>query len=155
MPTARSTKHTLQIRPYWLLIALTPIIPAVINATRTSLEGLARGRVNWNEILFTFIDWCLLGCFTPFVYFLAHRYPLKKPKLLIGFLAHFFGALGVSIIWAGLGAILGRLLHQFPWPGGGMFKTAVGWTLLTLPYAMLSYVLMLGCVYAFMYYRCL
>lgn len=34
-----------------------------------------------------------------------------------------------------------------------MLKTAVGWTLLTLPFAMLSYVLMLGCVYAFIYYR--
>jgi two-component system LytT family sensor kinase len=46
---------------------------------------------------------------------------------------------------------VGWPLHYFDWPGGAL-KISVAWLLVQLPSALLLYVLMLGCVYAFMYY---
>jgi signal transduction histidine kinase len=136
--------------PYWLLIALVPVLNGSISAARTYVDPYAK-KPDWEQIIFTFVDWMLVAAFTPVIYVLAHRYRVKKPRVLRALLAHLLGALTLCIFWASLGLLVGWPLHYFNWPGGPL-KISVAWMLVKLPLSLLLYVLMLGCMYAFMYY---
>ncbi len=151
MPSNRSANRDVdvQTRPYWLLIALAPVIPALLNALRSYLDSrLNKGRADWGEVILIFVGWVLLGAFTPIIYVLAHRYRIRRPTIFRALSVHLFSALTLGIVWGVTGVFLGRLSRA-----PGMRRTAGTWILITLPYSLLVYVLMLGCVYAFMYYR--
>jgi two-component system LytT family sensor kinase len=138
------------IPPYWLLIALAPVLTAFVGAVRAYLAPYSN-RANWREIVFTFVNWTLLGTFTPFIYFLGRRFPVKKPRRLRALFVHSVGVLTLWIFWGTLGLVVGKPLHQFDWPLSPL-KIVVCWILITLPWSLIIYVLMLGCVYAFIYY---
>lgn len=153
MPTDRSETRDNQTRPYWLLVAVAPIITAVLTALRIYIDTrLSNGYPNWREVIFTFFDWAGLGALAPLIYFLARRYRIKRPFVLRGLLVHLLGALTVSFIWALEINIVATMLGT-PRRRGGLLKMSLSWTLDTLPFSLLLYILMLGCVWASLYYR--
>jgi len=150
---SRFTKDPGRSRPYWLLITATPLIPAFLTALRSYLESrVGRGSADWGEVTFAFIDWLFLGALAPIIYVLARRYPVSRKRFGRAFLMHVMGALALCMVWALFGVLLGRLLHRFPGQGNLLLGYA-SWMLITIPWSMFIYLLFLGCVYAFMYYR--
>ncbi|HXM46443.1 MAG TPA: histidine kinase [Pyrinomonadaceae bacterium] len=150
---SRFTKDPGRSRPYWLLITATPLIPAFLTALRSYLESrVGRGSADWGEVTFSFIDWLFLGALAPIIYVLARRYPVSRKRFGRAFLMHVMGALALCMVWALFGVLLGRLLHRFPGQGNLLVGYA-SWMLITIPWSMFIYLLFLGCVYAFMYYR--
>jgi len=153
MKSERSTRRDVKAQPYWLLIAAAPFIPAFFNAVRTYLDSrFGRGHTDWDAVIFTFVDWILLGGFAPFVYILANRYRVRRPHIFQALSVNFLVGVALCLVWGVLGVIIGRMLHQFAWPGG-LLKNSIIWILITLPYSLMLYILMLGCMYAFTYYR--
>jgi two-component system, LytTR family, sensor kinase len=149
-----STVHDRAIkeRPYWLVIAVIPFIPALLSAVRSYLQSrIQHGRADWNEVAFTFFNWLLLGVVTPLIYVLARRYPIRKKEIGRAIGGHLLGGIAFGLIWAAIGVLLGWLLGRFPGEGA-IWRGYVAWLVSTFPYSMLLYLLMLGCVYAFTYY---
>jgi two-component system, LytTR family, sensor kinase len=148
--TNLSTTPDVKRRPYWLLIALAPLIPAFFTAIRTYLQArFGEGYVDWRQITILFASWAFLGTLAPFVYVLANRYPIKRPRIIRSLLVHAFGAVTVCVVWGGFGILLGGLLNRFPWQGG-LVKSFVPWMSILMSYSLLLYVLTL---WAFLYYR--
>jgi signal transduction histidine kinase len=139
-------------RPYWLVIAVIPFIPALLSAVRSYLQSrIQHGRADWNEVAFTFFNWLLLGLVTPLIYVLARRYPIRKKEIGRAIRGHLLGAVAFSLIWTAISVSLGWLLGRFP-GDGAVWRGYLAWLVFTFPYSMLLYLLMLGCVYAFTYY---
>lgn len=139
--------------PYWLLIAAGSLLPAVLNAFTAYLNSrLGRGRADWAEVLFALIDWLFLGALTPIVYVLARRFPLRRDRIGRTIQVHIGGALVLCLAWALLGVSLGRLMHRIP-TQNNFWRSFLIWILFSLPWSVFLYFLLLGCVYAFSYYR--
>lgn len=137
-------------RPYWLVIAVIPLIPGLLSALRSYLQStIQHGRADWNDVAFTFFNWLLLGLVTPLIYVLARRYPIRKKGIGSAIIGHLLGAVAFTLSWSAISELLGRLLGRFP---GAIWRGYVVYLISTFPYSMLLYLLMLGCVYAFIYY---
>lgn len=112
----------------------------------------ARGSVNWSDIIFSGCEWLFLGALTPITYVLARRYPLRREAIGRAVAVHFLGALVLCIGWASLGVLLGLLLNRYP-AQENFLRSYVGWLLTSLPWSVFMYFTILGCIYAFTYYR--
>src|SRR5207245_11107566 len=66
--------------------------------------------------------------------------------------AHLTGALALCIGWASLGVLLALLLNRRP-PQEPLLRYYVSWILINLPWSVFLYFTVLGCIYAFTYYR--
>jgi len=153
MSTRRSQIYDVKARPYWLLIAFAPCIPGFFGAVRTYLQQrFGEGPVDWGELTLGFANWAFVGALAPLVYFLANRFPIKRPRILRGLIAHFFGVITVCVAWCAFGILLGSILNSFPWEGK-IVKTFMPWILIRMSYSLLLYLLTLCCVWAFLYYR--
>jgi two-component system LytT family sensor kinase len=141
-------------RPYWLLIAFACIVPAVLDALRiyVSTKLFDDGVVNWRDVIFAGTEWLFLGGLTPLTYFLAQKFPLRRERLGRIVAVHFMGALLLCIGWAGLGVLLGMLLKRYP-AQPNLLTGYFSWLLTTIPWGTFMYFTVLGCVYAFTYYR--
>ncbi|HET6890422.1 MAG TPA: histidine kinase [Pyrinomonadaceae bacterium] len=140
-------------RPYWLLIALACLVPAVLDAFKSYVTSLlAGGQVDWGGVVFAGSEWLFLGALTPITYVLSRRYPLRRETIVRAVPMHFIGAIALCIGWATLGLLLGLLLNRFP-AEGHLVPAYVNWLLTSLPWSVFMYFTVLGCVYAFTYYR--
>ncbi len=145
-------------RPYWLLVTAVPFVPAFLTALRSYLTSrIQHGRVDWHDISFVFFDWLVLSLLTPLIYALARQYPIRRKRIGRAVTAHLFGALVFSLTWAALGVLLGWILNRSPagdfnW-SHGLLKIYVAWVVITFPWAVFIYLLMLGSVFASTYYR--
>lgn len=138
-------------KPYWLVIAVIPLIPALLSAVRSYLQSrIQHGHAEWSDVAFTFFNWLLLGLVTPLIYVLARRYPIRKKGIGRAIRGHLLGGVAFSLIWTAIGMLLGWLLGRFP--GQAIWRNYLAGLVSTFPYSMLLYILMLGCLYAFMYY---
>src|SRR5262245_20317798 len=117
-------------RPYWLLIAVACLVPAVLDAFKAYMNSRLSGNgVDWGDVVFSGTEWLFLGILTPITYVLAGRFPLRRDTLYRVAAAHTFGALMLCFGWATLGVLLGRLLHRYP---AGDYP---GWLLTSLPWS--------------------
>src|SRR5947209_1237891 len=149
-----ATEPMPRARPVWLLIAGAGLVPAVLNAFTSYINSRFRGQgsADWGSVVFASGDWLFFGALTPITYVLARRYPLRREAIGRAVVAHCAGALVLCIAWASLGMLLGLLLHRFP-AQEDLLRGYVGWILTSLPWSVFLYLLVLGCTYAFTYYR--
>ncbi len=139
-------------RPYWLLIASASLVPAVLNAFTSYLTSRVNGQTDWAQVTFSLVDWLFLGILTPFIYLLARRYPIRRLGIGRTIAVHTIASIVLCVIWASLGVLLSVSLRQVP-PEQPVLIYAVGWFLISLPWSVFLYVLLLGCANAFTYYR--
>ncbi len=139
-------------RPYWLLIAAAALVPAVLGASQTYLQGRIGGdTVSWRNVFFSGSDWLLLAPVTPIAYFLARRFPLRRDAIGRSAAVHAAGVVALSVGWATLGLLVGFALHHYP-AQGNIGQNYVGWMLTTLPFATLVYFGVVGSAYGFTYF---
>jgi signal transduction histidine kinase len=140
-------------RPYWLLVALACLIPALLDAFKAfTTSQFGETGTDWGGVIFAGSEWLFLGALTPITYVLARRYPLRREAIGRIVSVHFTGALVLCIGWATLGILLGKLLNRYPWHGN-FPEDYIGWLLTSLPWSVFMYFTVLGCVYAFTYHR--
>jgi len=141
-------------RPYWLLIALACLIPAILDSLKAYLQSrlMGNGVTDWGDVIFSGTEWIFLGALTPITYLLASRFPLNKTKPARVVLVHIVGALTLCVGWATLGLLLGLVLHRYP-AQDNLLHGYLSWILTSLPWSVFMYFTVLGCVYAFTYYR--
>ena len=152
MPS-RISKGAGRSRPYWLPIAGASLIPATLSAFTSYLNSrFSRGNADWGAVIFTGVSWLFFGALTPIIYVLARRYPLRREVIVRTVLAHLTGALVLCIGWTSMSVMLAVLLIRRPSPEP-FLRYYVSWILINLPWSVFLYFTMLGCIYAFTYYR--
>jgi signal transduction histidine kinase len=135
-------------RPYWLLIAVACIVPAILDAFKAYMMSRASEHgVDWSDVVFSGTEWIFLGVLTPIAYVLSRRFPLRPAAMGRAAAAHSIGALTLCFGWASMGVFLGWLLDRYP------YGDYPGWLLTSLPWSVFMYFTVLGCVYAFTYHR--
>ena len=150
---SRIIKGTGRSRPYWLLIAGASLIPATLSAFTSYLNSrFSRGNADWGAAIFTGVSWLFFGALTPIIYALARRYPLRREVIVRTVLAHLTGALVLCIGWTSMSVLLAVLLKRRP-PQESLVLYYQSWILTNLPWSVFLYFTMLGCIYAFTYYR--
>ncbi len=149
---SRFPKGAGRSRPYWLPIAGASLIPATLSAFTSYLNSrFSRGNADWGAVIFTGVSWLFFGALTPIIYVLARRYPLRREVIVRTVLAHLTGALVLCIGWTSMSVMLAVLLiRPSPEP---FLRYYVSWILINLPWSVFLYFTMLGCIYAFTYYR--
>lgn len=111
-----------------------------------------RGIVDWGDVIFAGGEWLFLGALTPITCVLARRYPLRRDAVGTTIAVHSAGALLLCLGWATLGVLLGLVLHRYP-AQDNLLRGYLSWILTSLPWSVFMYFTVLGCVYAFTYYR--
>jgi signal transduction histidine kinase len=108
--------------------------------------------VDWGAVVFGGTIWLGFGLLTPITYFLARRHPLRREAIRSTVAAHLVGALLLCIGWTSVGVSLALMLSRRP-PQESLLRYYLSWTLTNLPWSIFLYFTVLGCVYAFSYYR--
>lgn len=144
-------RQPLRIRP-WVLVSAAWIVPALLGA----LDQLAQQRI-WGQphdvraVLFTAIDWLLYGAITPFVFVLASRFPLTRPRLGRNVLVHLVAALVFCAVWASGGTLLKVVLQPKSLPMG-VPRFWVSWVFTTLPFGVAVYLAVVGVEHGVRYF---
>jgi two-component system LytT family sensor kinase len=136
----------------WLLLLALCLVAALLDATQAyfqaKLEGDAAGQ--WQRVAFQGAEWLLLAALTPITWYLGRRFPLRRPHLAKALVVHLAGSLVLCIGWAAAGTYVRRTLWHEDRPP--LLPDLVSWTLTSLPWSVLLYFAILGCVHAFSYY---
>lgn len=129
-------------------------MPALLSAFSSYINSrfAGRGSADWGAIIFDTGEWLFFGALTPIAYVLARRYPLRRDRVGRAVAAHAAGALVLCVCWASLGMLLGLLLDRYPAQPGNLLRGYVGWLLVSLPWSVFLYFMVLGSLYAFTYY---
>ena len=129
-------------------------MPAILDALKSYLNAryVGNGVVDWSDVIFAGVEWLFLGALTPIAFVLAQRFPLSRERLARNLSIHFLGSLLLCFGWATLGLLLGVVLDRYP-AQENLFRGYVSWLLTSLPWSVFMYFTVLGCVYAFTYYR--
>lgn len=140
-------------RPRWRLIALASLVPATLSALDAYFQSRLGGahRIPWPNIIFSSGEWLFVAALTPIIITLAHRVPLRRDRLGRVIAIHTIGALLLCVGWATLGITAGRLLHTYPWQGHFAIDY-LSWVMTSVPWSVVLYFALLGCVYAFTYF---
>ena len=111
----------------------------------------AQRRVPWPNIIFSSGEWLFVAALTPIIITLARRVPLRRDRLGRVIAIHAIGALLLCIGWATLGITAGWLLRTYPWQGH-FARDYLSWVMTSVPWSVVLYFALLGCVYAFTYF---
>jgi two-component system, LytTR family, sensor kinase len=151
---SRPAQRDVGARPLWLFIAGACIVPALLSSLTTYLNArlTGRGSADWGAIIIAGALWIVFGALTPIAYVLARRYPVRRETIVRTVLAHLSGALVLCVGWASAGVGVALLLNRRP-PQEPLLRYYVYWILVNLPWAVFLYFTVLGCIYAFTYYR--
>jgi signal transduction histidine kinase len=138
----------------WLLVACACLVPAVLNAVSTYINSRLgpRGTADWSAIVFAAALWICFGALSPIIYVLAKRFPLKSGTLGRTLAVHFGGAVFIWITWVSLGVFIGTLMSRRP-PQETFLRYYITYIFASLPWSVFLYFTVLGCVFAFTYYR--
>ena len=140
-----------RIRP-WMFVSAAWIVPALFGALDSyAQQGLWGGKFNLAEILFTAFDWLIYGFLTPFVFLLARRFPVSRPKLARNAALHVVFSLLFCVIWAGLGTLIKLALQPASFDGG-VLKFYASWIFTTFPFGVAVYLAMVGVEHAIRYF---
>ena len=137
----------------WLLLAGACVIPAVLDAFQSYLQGRlgGEGEASWRYIVWQGSEWLILGALTPLTYYLGRRFPLRRPRLARNIAAHVLGALVLCVAWAAAGVALRLVLGTAP-DDLSLGRYLASWMLTSLPWSVFMYFTVLGCVHAFSYW---
>ncbi|HLA11525.1 MAG TPA: histidine kinase [Pyrinomonadaceae bacterium] len=140
-------------RPLWLLICTASLVPAVLSAFTSYINSrFGRGTVDWGAVTFATTLWLAFGALTPIIYILAKRYPLRREWIGRTVAAHLTGALVMCVGWTTIGVLMAHLLNLRP-ARESLPRYYSSWILTNLPWSVFLYFTVLGCIYAFTYYR--
>jgi two-component system LytT family sensor kinase len=149
----RSSNGVQRSRPLWLLICAASFVPALLSAFTSYLNSrFGRGKGDWGGVIFSATLWLAFGALTPITYFLAQRYPLRREWIGRTVAAHLTGALVLCVGWTSLGVLMADLLNLRP-ARESLPRYYLSWSLTNLPWSVFLYFTVLGCIYAFTYYR--
>lgn len=107
---------------------------------------------DWRLVVFSGGLWLTFGALTPVIYFLARRFPLRREVMGRTIAAHLTGALVLCLAWTSLSVSLAVLLIRNP-SREPVLKYYLSWMLTNLPWSVFLYFTVLGCIFAFSYYR--
>jgi len=147
-----SLASALKSRQSWLVIAAASILLAGLGSITSFLNASIVGRPNWRESLFAACGWLVFVPLTLIPYRLAQRFPLRWENIVQRVLAHVTGALVMSGGWSLTGLLLARLLGttRRSLPFAQYFLSSL---LINMPLCLFLYFALVGCIYAFSYYR--
>jgi two-component system, LytTR family, sensor kinase len=128
------------------------LVTAVLDGFQTYMQAKIAGEaVSWRAVIWQGSEWVMLGALTPITYYLSRRFPLREPYLTRNVVVHGCGALALCLAWAG-GGVAMRVLLGTTWEGVSVPRQLVSWILITLPWSVLIYFAILGCMHAFAFF---
>jgi two-component system LytT family sensor kinase len=143
----RFSDWNIRSRP-WLLVSAAWLGPAVLAAGREFVRARLGGwPVNWQTLLWEGGDWLVYAAFTPLVFLLAGRFPLRQRNLWKTLPLHFLASLVFCAGWAIAGAMLRALL--VPRTDNDWFPSPLEWFLTSLPFGFAVYFAVLATEHAF------
>jgi len=147
MALARFTKDS----SIWLTIAGASILFAILSSLTTYVNARFAGRTSWRDAGFVAALWLVFAPLTWIPFTLGRRFPLKPEGIGRTMLAHVGGAVVMSLSWTLSGVLLAPLFTtRRPLP---FLASYISSLLTNLPLCMFLYFAVLGCIYAFSYYR--
>lgn len=141
--------------PLWFLVLAAWLVPALLSGFNTYVQALLeRQQPDWHWVLFNSLDWLLYALLTPFVFRASSKFPLRRPQLARNISIHFAGALGMCVVWAGLGTLLRLLLFSLGPSAttGAVLLGFVKWISTTLPFGVGVYFALVGIQHSFFYF---
>ena len=128
--------------------------PAILGA----LDVVAQHRI-WGEgpldvgrVWFVSLDWLLYALLTPFVFLLARRWPVSRPKVARHAAVQVLFALLFCVAWAGAGTVL-RMLVEPKALAGNPATHFASWLFITLPFGVAVYLAVVGIEHATRYFE--
>jgi len=137
----------------WLVTAAVAAALSLLSVMQQYMLGTLSGRpARWQDFVFYGVNWLTLGLLTPLPFYLGRRWPIaglhRRPQIAI----HTLGLVIFAVCWAIVGVLLGWMLHRFPYSTHEpITRLFVGWLVYTMPFSLIMYLGVLGCVYAFSY----
>jgi two-component system LytT family sensor kinase len=137
-----------------MIVAAAWIIPAILGAVdAVGQHAVWGGTPQWNEVVFTSVDWLMYGAFTPVIFALSARWPLTRATLARNAPRHVLASLLFCVAWASGGTILRILLDPaMRSKPGALAHWYAGWILTTLPFGVSVYLAMVGIEHAIRYF---
>jgi signal transduction histidine kinase len=131
----------------WILLSAASLVPAILEIVQSYFQWRLNpeNAPGWRWVLWSALEWVVLGVLIPLTYFLGRRFPLRQPGLGRNLAIHAVGALLMCVGWAGIGLGVGTLLGTTP-------ASLASWMLRTVPWGVFMYFTTLGCVHALTYF---
>jgi two-component system, LytTR family, sensor kinase len=138
----------MRFRP-WMLVSAAWTGPAILGALDVTARHrlFGEGPLDVSQVLFTSLDWLLYALFTPFIFAIAKRWPIAKPRVVQHAALHVVFSLLFCVAWAGAGTLL-RMFLRFDFVDGGAGVQFVFWQLITLPFGVAVYLMVVGIEHA-------
>jgi two-component system, LytTR family, sensor kinase len=136
-----------------LLLSAACLVPAVLDAVQSYMQGALPGGYgrSWQGIVWSFIEWVILGSLIPLTYYLGRRFPLTRPIRTRNILIHLAGALVLCFGWAALGHVMRLVLGMYP-DDANLRRELASWLLTSVPWSVFMYFTVLGCVHAIAFF---
>ena len=150
--TMRAAPANLRLQRLWLIIPAACVVPAVLDALQTYMQGRLLGSrfVSGAQVIFSGIEWLFLGALTPITYYLAKRFPIRRETLGRTVAIHVAGSLLLCVAWASAGVALRYVLGIVD--AKHLAANFASWVLTSIPWSVFMYFAMLGSMYAFIYF---
>ena len=136
----------------WLIIAAGCAVLATFSALAVFVNLRVTGRTSWNDVIFTASLWLVFGALTQIPYALARRFPIRRERIGRTIAAHLAGAFVMSLCWTSAGVLLAFPLVRRP-VQVPFLRYYLSSLLTNLSLCVFLYFAVLGCIYAFSYYR--
>ena len=136
----------------WLIIAAGCVVLATLSSLAVFVNSRVTGRTSWNDVIFTASLWLVFGALTQIPYALARRFPIRRERIGRTIAAHLAGALVMSLCWTSAGVLLAFPLVRRP-AQVPFLRYYLSSLLTNLSLCVFLYFAVLGCIYAFSYYR--
>jgi signal transduction histidine kinase len=138
----------------WMLVSAAWLGPAILGA----LDVIAQNRI-WGggpldvrRVLFVSLDWLLYALLTPFVFLIARRWPIAKPRVVRHAALHLAFSLLFCAAWAAAGTVLRMLLDPKAMDAGPAIHFA-SWLFVTFPFGVAVYLAVVGIEHAIRYFE--
>jgi two-component sensor histidine kinase len=150
--TAPASASNPRLHRLWLIIPAACVVPAVLDALQTYMQGRLLGAryVSVEQVIFSGTEWLFLGALTPITYYLARRFPIRRETLGRTVGIHVVGSLLLCVGWASAGVALRYVLGMVDAKHLG--SNFASWVLTSVPWSVFMYFAMLGSMYAFIYF---
>src|SRR5437588_8128245 len=136
----------------WLIIAAGCVVLATLSSLAVFVNSRVTGRTSWNDVIFTASLWLVFGTLTQIPYALARLFPIRREQVGRTIAAHLAGALVMSLCWTSAGVLLAFPLVRRP-AQVPFLRYYLSSLLTNLSLCVFLYFAVLGCIYAFSYYR--
>ena len=135
-----------------MVVSAAWIFPAVLGGVNEIAQSAiwGDGRIDVAMILFTSLDWLFYGVLTPFVFAIAHRWPIVRPHAAWRVFLHSVISLMFCVVWSSAGSLLRVGLEGVP--KDGWVRPFVSWMFVTFPFGVAVYFGMVAIEHAIRYF---